>query len=621
MRRSVSSLAAVGLAATVMLWSPAPATAGVLSTAGGILSGVGGTILGVGKSVVCKGASAAGTVAEGATTVGGAAVGGASTEGAGTAEGAAAGSVIGGVIKKGIGGVTNLICSSSGSSGSSGGAGSTLVKTAVGGVAAAATFDLAARWMIGAAQKITGAIVSTITTSTSPKLTASWFQRSFAPMAALGAALALLVTLIALTSAAARRDPAVLAGTLAGIVRAGVGTGLLIALTTLALQITDGISADVIRTSHQTFWSQVGTAWGSSGFGGFGSSALAMLMAILQVIAGVIVWLELAVRNAAIYLTVLFFPVALAASIWPALSGWTSRLARLLFLFVILKPVILIVLAFAGNAALAGLSLNGSLPSSAGTVIAAITIFALAAMAPWALMLIVAADAESAAVGAGVRAAAGHAVSDGAATLGRVGGKVRGGASRAGGAIGAAGGAIRGTGSNRPGRGPSGLGGPRGDGGGGGTPSGPSGDSPTSPGGDSAPDSNGAGPAPAQRERTGRPERAAGATAGATPQGAVALAAGLTTPAAGGRNSNSRADENQTPTPGRNSGATTRAPSRKPSRPESRRPPSSAGRSQARSPASPGSSPKPNPVRPPAAQRTPATPPSPARPRRPVAET
>ena len=115
MRRSVSSLAAVGLAATVMLWTAAPATAGVVSTTGRVLSGVGGTILGVGKSVVCKGASAAGTAAEGATTVGGAAVGGASTEGAGTAEGAAAGSVIGGVIKKGIGGVTNLICSSSSS--------------------------------------------------------------------------------------------------------------------------------------------------------------------------------------------------------------------------------------------------------------------------------------------------------------------------------------------------------------------------------------------------------------------------------------------------------------------------------------------------------------------------
>ena len=404
----------------------------------------------------------------------------------------------------------------------------------MGAAAAAATFDLAAHWMIGAATKLTGAIVAMITDSTSPQLTAAWFQRSFAPMAALGAALALLVTLIALTSAAVRRDPSALAGTLTGILRAGLGTGLLIALTTLALQISDAISADVIRSSHQTFWSQVGQAWGSSGFGGFGSSALAMLMAIVQVIAGVIVWLELAVRNAAIYLAVLFFPVALAASIWPSLAGWTSRLARLLFLFVILKPVTLIVLAFAGNAALAGLSLNGSFASSAGTIIAAITIFALAAMAPWALMLIVAADSESAMVGAGVRAAAGHARSDGAATLGRVGGRVRSGAARAGGALGAAGGAIRGAAGGRAGGGPSGSGGP-----------------PAvlraaegarearratrlrRPAEDRLPDLT----EPARRQRNaGRPARAgraAGATASAMPRGAVALAAGLT--AAGAR--------------------------------------------------------------------------------------
>ncbi|MHB8659382.1 MAG: hypothetical protein ACYC91_15805 [Solirubrobacteraceae bacterium] len=550
------------LAANLMCARPAPANAGVLSTVGHIFTGAGGAILSVGKGVLCKGLSAAGTVAAGATTVGGAAVGGADTGGVGAAGGAAAGGAVGGVIKKGVGVVTKVICSSGG------GAASTLAKAAVGAVAAAATFDLAAHWMIGAATKVTAAVVSMITRSTSPQLTAAWFQRSFAPMAGLGAALALLVTLIALTSAAARRDPSALAGTLTGILRAGVGTGLLVALTTLAVQISDAISADVIRTSHQTFWSQVGHVWGSSGFGGFGSSALAMLMAIIQVIAGVIVWLELAVRNAAIYLAVLFFPVALAGSIWPNLAGWTSRLGRLLFLFVILKPVTLIVLAFAGNAALAGLSLNGSLASSAGTIIAAITIFALAAMAPWALMLIVGADAESAAIGAGVRAAAGHATSDGAATLGRAGGRVRGGAARAGGALGAAGGAIRGAASNRRGGGSSGSGGFSGGGGGGGSP-GPSGDSPLPNGGGSAPDSaGGAGAAPALRGQAARAGGGPRATAGAGARGAVALAAGLT--AAGGlRGASQGAAGNSAPSATGSHGGGTRAPTRKPSQAES----------------------------------------------------
>jgi hypothetical protein len=613
MRRSVSALAAIGLAATLMCSTPAPANADVISTLGHIVTGVGGAVLSVGKGILCKGLSAAGTVAGTVGTVGGAALGGADTGGTGAAGGATVGGAAGGVVKKGVGLVSKLICSSS-----SGGAASKLAKAVVGAAAAAATFDLAAHWMIGAATKITGAIVSMISKSTSPQLTAAWFQRSFAPMAALGAALALLVMLIALSSAAVRRDPSALAGTLTGILRAGLGTGLLIALTTLALQISDAISADVIRSSHQAFWSQVGHAWGSSGFGGFGSSALAMLMAIIQVIAGVIVWLELAVRNAAIYLAVLFFPVALAASIWPNLAGWTSRLARLLFLFVILKPVTLIVLAFAGNAALAGLSLNGSLASSAGTIIAAITIFALAAMAPWALMLIVAADSESAAIGAGVRAAAGHARSDGAATLGRVGGKVRGGAARAGGALGAAGGAIRGAASGRRGGGPSGSGGS--SGGGGGRPSGPSGDSPTPSGGGSAPESSGAGTAPAQRGQAARAGRAAGATAGSMPRGAVALAAGLT--AAGNARGGDGGRGQAAPSPTRGaSGGTTRAPSRKASGSDSGRRLANGGGSAAPSSAPAGQSGPSRPVRTPTAPGTRAVARSRPRKRRPVTET
>ena len=73
----------------------------------------------------------------------------------------------------------------------------------------------------------------------------------------------------------------------------------------------------------------------------------------------------------------------------------------------ILKPVALIVLSLAGNAAAAGLSFGSGVPGSVGTILAATVIFALAAFAPWALMYLLAADAESAYVAAGLRAAAG----------------------------------------------------------------------------------------------------------------------------------------------------------------------------------------------------------------------
>jgi hypothetical protein len=272
---------------------------------------------------------------------------------------------------------------------------------------------LLAKWMIGAATAITTFLAREMRRSSTPQLQSAWFQAQFAPMADLGAALGLLVALIGLASAAIRRSPEALAATLAGIARAGIGTGLVVALTGIGLSIADQISSAVVGSSPDAFWATVAHAWGTSGFGGFGSSALAMLIALVEVFAAIFVWLELIVRDAAIYVAVLFFPAALAAAIWPALSAWPGRLGRLLMLFVILKPVALIVLSFAGNAAAAGLSFSGGVSGSVGTILAATVIFALAAFAPWALMYLLAADAESAYVAAGVRTAAAGAVGDG----------------------------------------------------------------------------------------------------------------------------------------------------------------------------------------------------------------
>jgi len=307
-----------------------------------------------------------------------------------------------------IGGLVGGACEAAGEA--AGAAGGLIGEAA--GAAGNGIMDALASWMIGAASTITSFVSSAMRQTTTPQLQSAWYEAQFAPMADLGAALGLLVALIAFASAAIRRSPEALAATLAGIVRAGLGTSLAVALTVIGLDVCDQISSAVLSGSPHAFWGTVAHAWGTKGFGGFGSSALAMLIALIEVFAAIFVWLELIVRNAAIYIAVLFFPVVLAASIWPALSSWTGRLARLLLLFVILKPVALIVLSLAGNAAAAGLSLGSGIPSSVGTILAATVIFALAAFAPWALMYLLAADAESAYMAAGMRTAAQAATSD-----------------------------------------------------------------------------------------------------------------------------------------------------------------------------------------------------------------
>ncbi len=347
-----------------------------------------------------------------------------------------------------IGAVTGGICAAAGEvAGSVGG----LVGEAAGSLAGGVLEQLAT-WIIGAATKITSFVSSEMRKTSTPQLESAWYEAQFAPMADLGAALGLLVTLIALASAAVRRSPEALAATIAGIARAGIGTGLVVALTVVGLGIADQISASVISSSPHAFWAAASSAWGTSGFGGFGSSALAMLIALIEVFAAIFVWLELIVRDAVIYVAVLFFPVALAAAIWPALAAWPGRLARLLVLFVALKPVALIVLSFAGNAAASGLSFSGGVSGSVGTILAATVILGLAAFSPWALMYLLAADSESAQASHGLRAAAASATTGQGGASVRTGGGIRNlAADGAGGSP--AGGSAAGPGSG--GRGPS----------------------------------------------------------------------------------------------------------------------------------------------------------------------
>jgi hypothetical protein len=367
--------------------------------------------------------------------------------------------------------------------------------------------DAIATWVIGAATTITAFIARQMSATTSPQLTSSWYEAQFAPMAALGGGLALLVTLIALTSAALRRNGEELARTLAGIVRAGLGTGVVIALTMIGLRVADAISTQILQSSPVSFWSELAKAWGQGQFAGFGSSMLATLVALLEVIGALAVWLELIVRNAAIYIAVLFFPVALAAGIWRPLAGWPGRLGRMLLLFVMLKPVALIVLSLAGNAAAAGISGASGISASIGTILAAVVIFGLAALAPWALMFLLAADAESAWQGNALRAGA-----SGAAT-------------KAGGAARAGGGGLAGLGARRGGSG-TGAGGQESRGSG---RSGGSGGS-SGGGGSSGPSAPSLGGAAASASNASSPTGAV--AAGAIGGGSVAAAAGMA-PASG----------------------------------------------------------------------------------------
>ena len=387
------------------------------------------------------------------------------------------------------------------------------------GTVAGGVLDQATKWMTNAAAWVSNQIAAGVQKTTTPELQSDWYRARFESMVALGVGLSALVAMMALASAAIRRDPDALGATVYGMLRAGLGTGLVIALTVLALgaadSITNAMAGDFVGSRAGEFWNHVGDAWGKDNFAGFGSSAIAFLFALVQVLAGLAVWIEMLFRSAAIYVAVLFMPAALAAAIWPPLRQWETRLAKALFVLIAMKPVIVTVLALSGYAASA--AITGDARGDVGVLLAAIVIFALAACSPWALMSLLAMSSE----GTWGARAANAGMRSGLATSGaQVGGSLgtaRSVGSRMGGSPGAGG-------AKGPGTGPSGgSGAPPGGGGR------PNGRGPSSGGmGGSGASTGGATGAHASGGAAGASSAAGGAgLAAGAGVGTVAAAAGL----------------------------------------------------------------------------------------------
>lgn len=291
---------------------------------------------------------------------------------------------------------------------------------AAAGAAASGVMAQATEWMAGGAMWVSGEIHKLTQATTTPELTARWYRDQLGVTIAFGLGLATLVAMIALISAALRRDPEALGAIFIGMFKAGILTGLLLSLTVLALGVADEFSNAVAGgegSGQRAWWEQVGEVWKGEEEPGAMASAVAFLFALAQVVVGLAVLLELVIREAVIYVAVLFMPIALAASIWPPLRSWQSGLTKTLGVFILLKPVVMVILALAGSAVAAKLG-GDSKGNEVGTILAAIVIMGLAAFAPWALMALFSMDSESTFKGGMVSQGARASMTQG----GRVGG-------------------------------------------------------------------------------------------------------------------------------------------------------------------------------------------------------
>ena len=237
--------------------------------------------------------------------------------------------------------------------------------------------------VVGGAQFALKVTVTAIGGSTNPDLGALWFSSSYWRMAAVAALLTVPFLFAAAIQAMLRSDLALLLRSAFGYLPLGLlAVGVAAPLTALLLAGSDEMSSIVSSASGHAgagFLDRVG-ALGGLVTGASGTVFVSFFIALFTIAAAIALWLELLIRQAAVYVIVLMLPLFFAAMVWPARRIWAARAVELLVALILSKFAIVAVLGLGGAA------LGHAFIPGIGSFLAGTTLVLLAAFSPWAML-------------------------------------------------------------------------------------------------------------------------------------------------------------------------------------------------------------------------------------------
>ncbi len=246
-------------------------------------------------------------------------------------------------------------------------------------------------WVVTGARFTIGETTKLVGQTTSPQLRTTWFSSTYWRIAGIAALLTLPFLFAAAVQALIRSELALLTHAALGYLPlATLAIAVSAPLTMLLLTATDQLCAVLTSAAGG---GRPHTDLSHALFGGVILGAASLRAPFLLFLIGVIttggaiaLWLELAVREAAVYVVVLMLPLAFAAMVWPARRVWAVRAAELLVALILSKLAIVAVLEL-GGAALDQLGHHGFGALTAG--LAGTVLVILAALSPWAVLRLV----------------------------------------------------------------------------------------------------------------------------------------------------------------------------------------------------------------------------------------
>ncbi len=301
---------------------------------------------------------------------------------------------------------------------------------AIGGAVTAATAGVVATAGDSALRSFTNAVAQAgqwflekvgklINGTTSPNVTnAGWFVAQYRIMLAIAIIFALPMLLLSVAQAIVKSDLSqAIRSAFVYLPIAGVFSFAAPACAQILIDSTDWLATAIGSNGSanaEKFLHDAGGWLAALGAGTVNPVAPVfgvLLAAIIVVVASISIWIELILRSAAIYIAVLFLPIAFAAMVWPRGWPWCKRLIEFLVAIIFAKVFIVAII----NLAASGLA-RGGLTDKFEGVLAGGALLMMASFTPIALLKLIPL-AEAAVVTAGTQRAALRQATSGATAL------------------------------------------------------------------------------------------------------------------------------------------------------------------------------------------------------------
>ena len=216
-----------------------------------------------------------------------------------------------------------------------------------------AVFGGLSQWVASGAEWLLSQIGNVLVSTTTIDLGVDWFMKHYAVMTALAAIVVLPLLLVSTLQAVYRQNAGQLVRSFFVQLPLALLLGVVaVQIVILCLSATDALCAEVAGGSGSDVQALLTgmskgliVAVADPGMATF----VLLLVGLLVAAASFVLWLELLVRAAAVYVAVLFLPLAMATLVWPTVAHWCRRLVETLTALILSKFVIVATLSLAAE--------------------------------------------------------------------------------------------------------------------------------------------------------------------------------------------------------------------------------------------------------------------------------